>query len=417
MSAGHYAYQANTLMPVPVETGINRASARPQLTVIVALLSMVGPFSIDAYLPSFPDIEATFAISRAMLTQSLAVYLAAFAVSTLLWGPLADRIGRRLVILGSLSLYVLASVGCALAHESTAFLSLRTLQGFAASGGFIAGRAMIRDAHDARSAHRAMSQVTMLFALAPAVAPVLGAWLHDLFGWRSVFWFLSMFGALLVLMTVFIEETLAERQRQSIHPLSVVRVYIRTLKHSRFIVMVLSLSFSFAGLFLYIAGAPTVIYDFLGLGADDFGVQFIPMVGGLMLGSLLSGRLSLRWPTARIIAVGFGIMLLAVVFNLVQAVLLDAIIVFTIAPLVIYAFGVAMIMPGITILALDCFPHHRGTAASMQGFSQMMVNAGVASFAVPLLHTHRQHFVMGQVVFLLAALVLWVFSGRGESPR
>jgi DHA1 family bicyclomycin/chloramphenicol resistance-like MFS transporter len=384
------------------------------LTIIVALLSMVGPFTIDAYLPSFPDIEATFGISRALLTQSLAVYLAAFAVSTLLWGPLSDRIGRRLVIMGSLSMYVLASVGCALANDSDAFLILRTLQGLAASGGLIAGRAMIRDAHDAQSAHRAMSQVTMLFALAPAVAPVLGAWLHDLFGWRSVFWFLSIFGALLVLMTVFIEETLAAKQRQSFHPSSVARVYIRTLKDRRFLMMILSLSFTFAGIFLYIAGAPTVIYDFLGLGTDDFGVQFIPMVSGLILGSFLSSRLSQRWSATRIISVGFGIMILAVVFNLAQVIFLEAIILFTIAPLVIYAFGVAMIMPGITILALDCFPQHRGSAASMQGFSQMMMNAGVASIAVPLLHTQREFFVMGQAVFLLAALMMWYLSRQGS---
>jgi DHA1 family bicyclomycin/chloramphenicol resistance-like MFS transporter len=384
------------------------------LTVIVALLSMVGPFTIDAYLPSFPDIEATFGISRAMLTQSLAVYLAAFAVSTLLWGPMSDRIGRRFVILGSLSLYTLASIGCALANDSGTFLVLRTVQGLAASGGFIAGRAMIRDAHDAHSAHRAMSQVTMLFALAPAAAPVLGAWLHDLFGWRSVFWFLSVFGVLLVLMTVFVEETLAAKQRQSFHPLSVARVYVRTLKHRRFVMMILSLSFSFAGLFLYIAGAPTVIYDFLGLGTDDFGVQFIPMVSGMIAGSYLSSRLVHRWSTTRIISAGFGIMMLAVVCNLAQAVFLDAIILFTIAPLVIYAFGVAMVMPGVTILALDCFPNHRGSAASMQGFSQMLMNAGVASVAVPLLHTQREHFVMGQAVFLLAALVSWYFSRRAN---
>jgi DHA1 family bicyclomycin/chloramphenicol resistance-like MFS transporter len=177
--------------------------------------------------------------------------------------------------------------------------------------------------------------------------------------------------------------------------------------------MIVSLSFTFAGLFLYIAGAPTVIYDFLGLGSDDFGMQFIPMVTGLILGSYLSSRLTHRWTTMRIITVGFGIMILAVVLNLVQVALFETTILLTIAPLVIYAFGVAMIMPGVTILALDCFPNHRGTAASMQGFSQMLMNAGVASIAVPLLNTRLQYFVMGQAVFVLTALVLWYFSRRG----
>jgi len=374
---------------------------------------MVGPFSIDAYLPSFPDIEATFGISRALLSQSLSVYLAAFAASTLLWGPLADRFGRRWVIMGSLSLYILASVGCALAADATTFIVWRTLQGFAASGGMIAGRAMIRDAHDASSAHRAMSQVTLVFALAPAIAPVLGAWLHDHYGWRSVFWFLCLFGALLIVMTALIRETLSVAQRQSVNPRIVARVYARTLQHRQFPLMVLSLGFTFAGIFLYIAGAPTVIYDFLGLGTGDFAVQFIPMVAGLMLGAFISSRLSQRWSPVRIIGTGFGVLATGVVLNLAQVSLFEATILYTIGPLVVYAIGTAMIMPAITILALDCFPHHRGTAASMQGFFQMLINAAVAGLALPALHAQRHWFVIGQALFLSIALILWCVSRPG----
>ncbi len=394
-----------------------RPGIHTRLTFIVALLSMVGPFSIDAYLPSFPDIEAMFGISRAVLSQSLSVYLAAFAVSTLLWGPLADRFGRRRVIMGSLSLYVLASMGCALAVDATAFIVWRTLQGFAASGGLIAGRAMIRDAHDAGSAHRAMSQVTLVFALAPAIAPVLGAWLHDHYGWRSVFWFLCLLGALLIGLTAVIRETLPEAQRQSVRPSIVARVYARSLQHRQFPLMVLSLGFSFAGLFLFIAGAPTVIYDFLGLGADDFGVQFIPMVAGLMLGAFASGRLSRYLSPLRIVSSGFGILALAVVLNLVQVLLFEASVLFTVGPLVIYAIGTAMLMPAITILALDCFPHHRGTASSMQGFFQMVINAAVAGVAVPALHTQRHHFVIGQALLMSIALVLWYVSCRRRATE
>lgn len=336
-------------------------------------------------------------------------------IVALLWGPLADRFGRRWVIMGSLSLYVLASIGCALAADATAFIAMRTLQGFAASGGLIAGRAMIRDAHDAASAHRAMSQVTLLFALAPAIAPLLGAWLHDHFGWRSVFWFLCLFGVLLIAMTAVIRETLPVAQRQSVRPRIVARVYVRTLQHRQFPLMVLSLGFAFAGLFLFIAGAPTVIYDFLGLGTDDFGVQFIPMVAGLMLGAFLSGRLTQRVSPVRIVSIGFGVLAVGVVLNLLQVALFDASVLFTVGPLVIYAFGTAMIMPAITILALDCFPHHRGTAASMQGFFQMAINAAVAGVAVPALHTQRHHFVIGQALFLSLALVLWYVATRRQA--
>lgn len=396
----------NTVSPTAPQNSKNH------LTVIAALLSMLGPFTIDAYLPSFPDIEASFNISRAMLSQSLAVYLFAFAISTLFWGPLADRIGRRRVILSSLSLYVLASAGCALAAASSSFMIWRVVQGLAASGGFIASRAMIRDAHDAESAHRAMAQVTLLFAVAPAIAPVLGAWLHDHFGWRSVFWALTGFGLLLILLVSFIEETLADEHRQSFHPIAVIRVYTLTLQHRQFLYMIFSLSFTFGGIFIYIAGAPSVIYDFLGLGSDDFGWQFIPMVGGLMLGAFTSGRLTHYWPRSRIIITGFSIITTAVLLNLLQTVFLQASVLSIIGPLVIYAFGIAMIMPAITIKALDCFPRNRGSATSMQGFFQMLTNAAVASIAVPLLHTSSRNFVLGQLAFLLMALLLWYLAIR-----
>ena len=388
--------------------------SKTHLTIIAALLSMIGPFTIDAYLPSFPDIEKTFGISRAILSQSLAVYLVAFAVSTLFWGPLADRLGRRLIIRSSLFIYMIASVGCGLAENSDTFMLLRILQGFAASGGLIASRAMIRDAHDAESAHRAMSQVMLLFALAPAIAPVLGGWLHDHFGWRSVFWFLTAFGGLLFIMSLFIQETLGTEHRRSFHPRSVIRVYVETLRHPRFSLLVLTMGFTFSGLFLYIAGAPTVIYDFLELKSNDFGFLFIPMVCGMMLGSFTSGRLAHRWPVMKINKTGFTIIICAVLLNLFQSAVFTPNIVSIVAPMILYVFGVAMIMPVITIMALDCFPHNRGAAASMQGFFQMFINASIASIAVPLLQNKSQHFVLGQLVFVSVALVLWYFATRNK---
>jgi DHA1 family bicyclomycin/chloramphenicol resistance-like MFS transporter len=386
------------------------------LTVIAALLAMIGPFSIDAYLPSFPDIELEFGISRAVLSQSLAIYLMAFAISTLFWGPLADRYGRRLVILFSMALYTLGSVGCALADSAETFMLLRVIQGLAASGGFIAGRAMIRDAHDAETAHRAMSQVMMLFALAPAIAPVLGGWLHDQFGWRSVFWFLSIFGSLLLLMGFLVKETLHNEQRRSIHPATVMRVYFGAISHKRFPALVLCLSLSFGGLFLYIAGAPTVIYDFLGLGSDDFGWLFIPIVSGLILGSSISARLAHRWPAQRTISIGLLVMMAATALNLITVNLFPAGIITLVGPLVLYVTGLAVMMPAITVLALDCLPTHRGTAASMQGFLQSVINAAVASIAVPLLNTRWLDFVTGQLVFLLVAAGLWFYL-RWNPPQ
>jgi len=389
-----------------LEIGLSRSRSR-NLTIFATLLSMIAPFSINTYLPSFPDIEAEFGISRAILTQSLAVYLLAFGISTLVWGPVADRFGRRLVILSSMAVYTIASIGCALAESADTLLLLRVVQGLTASGGVVAARAMIRDANSAEDARRAMSQVVLYFALAPAIAPLLGGWLHDHFGWRSVFWFLSGFGAVLGVMGFVVSETLGRKHRRSIHPAAVIRTYMDSLLHKSFPALIFSWALAFAGLFLYIAGAPTIIYDFLHLGTKDFAWLFLPIVIGTMLGGAISSRLAHRWPAQKTISVGMGSMMLAAVINIVVASFNSANIIGIITPLLLYVTGFAFMIPAMTILALDCMPTHRGTAASMQGFVQVMAGAGVASFVIPLLSARLLDFVLGQAVFILLAVALW----------
>jgi DHA1 family bicyclomycin/chloramphenicol resistance-like MFS transporter len=286
-------------------------------------------------------------------------------------------------------------------------LLLRVVQGLTASGGVVAARAMIRDANSAEDARRAMSQVVLYFALAPALAPLIGGWLHNLFGWRSVFWFLAGFGAVLGLMGYVVSETLGRQHRRSIHPAAVIRAYADSLLHKHFPPLIFSWALAFAGMFLYIAGAPTVIYDFLQLGASDFVWLFLPVVFGTMLGGAVSSRLAHRWPAQKTISVGMGSMVLAVVINMAVVNLTTASIAGVILPLWIYVMGFAFMIPALTVLALDCMPTHRGTATSMQGFVQVMAGAGVASFVIPMLSAHPLHFVLGQAVFILLAVILW----------
>jgi len=397
------------------QTNRSFRSGSRHLTFFAAILSMIAPFSINTYLPSFPDIEQEFGISRAILSQSLGVYLFAFAVSTLFWGPLADRLGRRLVILISMTVYALASIGCALASNVETFMLLRILQGLSASGGVIAARAMIRDAHSPEAARRAMAQAMLWFAIAPAIAPILGGWLHEMFGWRSVFWFLCSFGCLMILMAIFTPETLGREHRRSIHPAAVLRTYGSALMHKKFPILIFSWSFAFAGQFLFIAGAPNVIYDFLALGPDDFAWLFMPLVIGLILGASISNRLVHRWSAEKTISVGFSIMVLASMLSIVIANFSVASIPGVIGPLLLYVTGYALMLPGLTVLALDCMPTHRGTAASTQGFLQMLTGASVASFAVPLLNDRWLSFVLGQALFLMLAVWLWYRLQAKES--
>lgn len=394
----------------------NRTLSTPWLIVTIALLSMIGPFSIDTYLPSFPTIEAEFIINRGRLSQSLGIYLAASAISTLFWGPLSDRIGRRRVIMSSLGFYLAASLGCAFSQDYTTFLLFRVFQGIAASGGMVAGRAMIRDAHNSQDAHRAMAYVMMLFALAPAIAPVIGGWLHDIFGWRSVFYFLALYGGIILVMTArFLNETLAHHDRQSFHPLRVSQHYFGILCNHRFQALVFAIGSCFGGLFLYIAGAPTVIFDFLGLGSSHFILQFGPMTMGIIIGAFISGKLAHRWPTRTIVNLAFFVMGLAVLLNLAQTLWLEPAVFTLIAPQALYALGVALMMPGITILALDCFPKNRGAASAVQAFIQLMITAVVASVVLPLLSVSIIKFTLTQMLLFGMSVLLWQWTQRRHS--
>ncbi len=389
-------------------------SASPQrpgprgLLVVVALLAMLGPFTIDTYLPSFPAIEAELGVGPAAMAQTLSLYLLAFASMTLLWGPLSDGFGRRRVITVSLLLYVAATIGCALAPDFSTLLVLRVMQGFAASGGMTVGRAVVRDVYAGPSAQRAMSTVMLVFALAPAVAPIIGGILHDWWGWRSVFVFLALYGVVgLGLVRFALPETLQREARQSIHPVRVLRGYGRSLTQARFVALVLAIGAAFGGVFLYVSGSPAIMFEHLGYGADDFGILFVPMVAGLMLGSLVSGRLAHRLPQHATVDMAFAVMAVGVLINLLQAHWLAPASWNVVAPLVLYAVGAALAMPGVTVMALDCFPSRRGMASAMQGFVQMVVMAIVSGVLMPLVITSIPHLALGQLVLFAIALLFW----------
>jgi len=391
----------------------SKPPARRGLVPLIALLSMIGPFAIDAYLPSFPDIAADFEVGIGSMAQTISVYLIAFAGSTLLWGPLADALGRRRLLLGAMLFYALASLGCARSESLPVLLLFRLLQGIAASGGIVIARAVIRDVYDSPNARRVMAQVMMVFALAPAAAPIIGGWLHDWLGWRSVFHFLALQGFVnLLLVHRILPETHPLELRQPIHPAAVLRNYLGALRSGRFLAVVLTFCLCFGGLFVYIAGSPALIFDHLGLGATDFAVQFVPMVAGVVAGSWLAAHLSFRALPSRTVSGALALAATATVINLFQASWIPPRPVTVITPIVLYAFAVALSMPNLTVMALDHFPRNRGMAAAVQAFLQMTLNAAIAAIAVPLVARSLVLYALVQGGLLLSAILLWLFLAR-----
>lgn len=390
----------------------NKASGGLPLSLVVAALATVAPFTIDTYLPSFPDIGTELSATHAQMQLTLSLYLFAAAISTLIYGPLSDGFGRRRVIMAALLIYVAASIGCALTATIDQLILLRIGQGLSASAGMVIGRAMVRDVYHGADAQRVMSRVMLLFAIAPAIAPVIGGWLHDMFGWHSVFLFLALVAAVLLLMIwLGTGETLASEKRQSIHPLAIARSYARALRHRHFLALVFCFALMFSGFFIYVAGAPVVIYGFLGLGVNDFWMLFVPCVAAIMIGAQLSGWLAGRFSATRTVRIGLGMLLAASMVNLMQSLWLAATPLSVIAPLAFYVLGMALTMPNLNVMALDCFPHNRGMASAMQSFVQMAFTALVVGAVVPLVTASLTMMALCMFGLSLIACLFWVLRG------
>jgi DHA1 family bicyclomycin/chloramphenicol resistance-like MFS transporter len=395
----------------------------PLLAAILAGLAMLGPFSIDTYLPSFPAIAGDFSITALQLQQTLSAYLLPFAFMTLFHGTLSDSFGRRPVILVSLVCFALGSVGCAMAQSYEQLLLFRGAQGLSAGAGMVVGRAIIRDSFEGHAAQRLMSMVTMIFGLAPAIAPVIGGLLQSWFGWRAVFVFLALFGAALYLLChLRLPETLPPSSRQPFAVVPLFRNYVKLAGSLRLFLLSSAVALNFCGFFLYIASAPALIYGLLGLGENQFAWLFVPGIAGVMMGAFLSGRLAGRASPQRTVKIAYGLMFSAAALNLAYSGLFEPALPWTVLPVMLYSMGMALGMPSVTLLALDLFPHNRGMAASLQGFEQSFLSGIVAGFVSPLLSHADLALAGGMAGLLLLGWLAWMMylriggAAQGAAP-
>lgn len=385
-----------------------------RLAALLGALAMFGPFSIDTIFPAFPEIGAQLGADPVAMQQTISVYLIAYAVMSVVHGPLSDAIGRRRVILAGLAVFTLASVGCALSRDLPTLLAYRVVQGLSAGVGLIVGRAVIRDVLHGHDAQRLMSQVSMIFGIAPAIAPVIGGWILGWSRWPMIFWFLVGFSVLLWIATwLGLPETHPPEARLRPHPRVLLRDYLGIFANPRFQRLAAAGTFNFGSLFLYIASAPVFVLELLRLHGrhlreNEFAWFFVPMIGGMMLGAFVSGRSAGRISGARLAQVGFACCGLAAASNLAYNALVPVPQVpWAVLPISLNAFGIALVFPILTLAILDMYPRQRGGASSLQAFFSLVSNALIAGVLSPMLSARPMWLAIGAACFSVVAWGFW----------
>ena len=377
--------------------------------VLLAVLGMLGPFSIDTYLPAFSGISASLGATPLQMQQTLSAYLFGFAFMALFHGAISDSFGRRPVVLWGLGVFTLASVGCALSQSIGQLIFFRAMQGLSTGAGIVIARAVVRDMYAPSQAQKVMSQITLFFGAAPAIAPLLGGWLLIHSSWHAIFWFLAALGVVLWIANYrLLPETLHHTQRQHFHIKNLLAGYWQLGADPRFLLLALASGVPFNGMFLYILSAPVFLGEHLHLLPQQFFWCFLVTIAGIMSGAWVSGQVAGKLSQKRQIRNGFVIMLCIGVLNLLANLLFTAHVSWALWPLGIFAFGWAMMVPVVTLLVLDLHPDRRGMASSLQMFIGSGANGIVAGLIAPLVMHSTVALATASLCMMGIGLVAWL---------
>ena len=384
------------------------------ITLLFALCTMLGPLGIDTYLPSFHAIAQDFGVGPAAVQQTLSVYVFAMATTMLFYGTLSDTFGRRRVLIVSAVGYCITSLIAAFVPNIETLVLMRFAQGLCAGSGMVIVRAMVQDKYQGAEAQRMMALVMMVFGLAPALAPVFGGWLQTHGGWRTTFYFLSAFGALLgLLVWRRLPETLPPEKRTPLKLRVIANNYLRALQNRQFRTMLIGLALMAGANSVYISSAAEFVMSVLGMDATSLGWLFIPLIAGTMLGSAVSSIFAKRIPLHVQKRLGYSCLIVAcasnVLYNLFTT---QPMVPWAVLPITIYTFGISQLMPIFTMEVMGQFPEMRGLASSLQGFSQMMVFTIMSGLIVPHLFHSGLLLALGLTITVSTGMLVWWWATK-----
>jgi DHA1 family bicyclomycin/chloramphenicol resistance-like MFS transporter len=390
-----------------------------RLTLILGALTAFAPMSIDMYLPGLPTLGREFHAEPGTVELTLTAFFVALALSQVLYGPFADRFGRKAPLYVGLILYVVASVACALAPDIYTLIGMRFLQASGGCAGIVIARAVVRDLFQSREAARMFSLMMLVMGSAPILAPIVGGYLLVWLGWRSIFWVLAGFGACgLIGVAAWLPETRPRSARTSDGAIGAAAAYARLLRTRAFVGYALAGGFAQAGMFAYIAGSPSVFIDFFGLSAPAYGWLFGANALGLIASSQINRRLLAHGSAARILSRANTINACAgLVLAVVAATRPDGLTAIVL-PLFCYLASLGFIFPNSAALALAEHGKRAGVASALFGTLAYSA-ATISSMLVARLHNGGP--VPMAVVIAGCGVLAWC-AGRfivpaGTAPR
>jgi DHA1 family bicyclomycin/chloramphenicol resistance-like MFS transporter len=386
------------------------------LTLLLALLTGMGPLSVDMYLASLPDMGRLLGAPASQVQLTISFYLFGFAIAQVFYGPLSDRHGRKPVLLAALGIYLTATLACALATSIEALIAARFAQAVGSSGAIVLARAVVRDMYDGASLGRELSKIAAIMALAPLFAPLIGGVLQTLFGWRSNFVALFCYGAMAAGMAwLLLPETLRQRAPEPVSPLSIMRSYRRFLGDGTFVVHLGIAICCMAGLFSWISTAAFVLQDIYGLSALAFGFTFAIASGGYLLGTLTGARLVVRLGSGRTMGIGTVCMAIGGVCTMLALSLGGRhVSVGLVLAVAVYLVGMGMAWPQAQAGALLPFPDRAGAASSLLGFLTQTNSAIVGAVLGHILGATAWPFAIAFALAGCGALLLWTLTRRAR---
>lgn len=381
------------------------------LTLLLSMLTGLGPLTVDMYLASLPDIGRQLTAPASQVQLTISFYLIGFALAQLLYGSFSDRHGRKPVLMVALSIYLVATLACAVAPTIETLIAARFVQAVGGSGSIVLARAVVRDIYDGVRVGRELARMAAIMAFAPLVAPLIGGVLQTFFGWRSNFVFLFFVGAVAISMVWFLlPETLRVRAPEPVSIPSTLRSYRRFLGNTSFVVHCGIVTCCMGGLFAWISTATFVFQDIFGLSALMFGIAFAVASAGYLVGTGIAARFVMRWGSNKTMGIGAVAMALGGLATIIAVMIGWKLAIALIITVGIYMIGMGMVLPQGQAGALMPFPDRAGAASSVVGFVAQTSAAIVGAAMGHIIGSTAWPLAIAMAIAGCLALLLWAMT-------